>query len=263
MCWDSLIYTNDEVGYSPMFGKKVDPEPGRCRRTDGKKWRCSKEAHPDSKYCERHMHRGRSRSRKPVESHSLSSSSSSFAAVLGVGSSGGLGGGGGYQNLPLRAFGSGCGSDQTQLQLDSIPYAIPSKDYNRYLEGYKPEAGERSFFSEHSGGSRGSPMYSVGNTWPFESTRLSSYSSPKPAEISMVQPDYSQHSFLNCEFGLSQSMKQGSQSLRPFFRLANSKDTWSGVGDEKVSQGSFSITDQLKNIEGSNDFSKPTHNEGF
>ena len=49
------------------FGRKVDPEPGRCRRTDGKKWRCSKEAYPDSKYCERHMHRGRNRSRKPVE----------------------------------------------------------------------------------------------------------------------------------------------------------------------------------------------------
>lgn len=44
-----------------------DPEPGRCRRTDGKKWRCSKAAHPDSKYCERHMLRGKSRSRKPVE----------------------------------------------------------------------------------------------------------------------------------------------------------------------------------------------------
>ncbi|RRT37744.1 hypothetical protein B296_00043869 [Ensete ventricosum] len=47
--------------------KAVDPEPGRCRRTDGKKWRCSKDAFPDSKYCERHMHRGKSRSRKPVE----------------------------------------------------------------------------------------------------------------------------------------------------------------------------------------------------
>ena len=55
------------VGYGTYFGKKVDPEPGRCRRTDGKKWRCSKEAAPDSKYCERHMHRGRNRSRKPVE----------------------------------------------------------------------------------------------------------------------------------------------------------------------------------------------------
>jgi hypothetical protein len=26
------------------LGRKIDPEPGRCRRTDGKKWRCSKEA---------------------------------------------------------------------------------------------------------------------------------------------------------------------------------------------------------------------------
>ncbi|XP_039052007.1 growth-regulating factor 10-like [Hibiscus syriacus] len=46
----------------------IDPEPGRCRRTDGKKWRCSKEAVLDHKYCERHMHRGRQRSKKLVES---------------------------------------------------------------------------------------------------------------------------------------------------------------------------------------------------
>ncbi|WZZ70901.1 hypothetical protein YC2023_082271 [Brassica napus] len=47
--------------------RKIDAEPGRCRRTDGKKWRCSKDASPDSKYCERHMHRGKNRSsRKPL-----------------------------------------------------------------------------------------------------------------------------------------------------------------------------------------------------
>ncbi|KAI6697889.1 hypothetical protein NL676_018008 [Syzygium grande] len=45
----------------------MDPEPGRCRRTDGKKWRCSRDVVPGQKYCERHMHRGRNRSRKPVE----------------------------------------------------------------------------------------------------------------------------------------------------------------------------------------------------
>lgn len=45
----------------------LDPEPGRCRRTDGKKWRCSKDAVAGQKYCDRHMHRGRNRSRKPVE----------------------------------------------------------------------------------------------------------------------------------------------------------------------------------------------------
>jgi hypothetical protein len=65
------------VSYYAYYGKKLDPEPWRCRRTDGKKWRCSKEAHPDSKYCERHMHRGRNRSRKPVESKTASPAHSS------------------------------------------------------------------------------------------------------------------------------------------------------------------------------------------
>ncbi|XP_059457547.1 growth-regulating factor 5-like isoform X2 [Corylus avellana] len=66
----SRLFPQHPVGWACFemgFGRKVDPEPGRCRRTDGKKWRCSKEAYPDSKYCERHMHRGRNRSRKPVE----------------------------------------------------------------------------------------------------------------------------------------------------------------------------------------------------
>ncbi|XP_065858907.1 growth-regulating factor 10-like [Euphorbia lathyris] len=45
----------------------IELEPGRCRRTDGKKWRCSKEAVADQKYCERHMHRGRQRTRKLME----------------------------------------------------------------------------------------------------------------------------------------------------------------------------------------------------
>ena len=51
----------------------VDPEPHRCRRTDGKKWRCGKNVVPNQKYCERHMHRGRNRSRKPVETSQVNS----------------------------------------------------------------------------------------------------------------------------------------------------------------------------------------------
>ncbi|XP_023770397.1 growth-regulating factor 9 isoform X1 [Lactuca sativa] len=47
----------------------MDLEPGRCRRTDGKKWRCRLAVLPDQKYCERHIHRGCLRSRKPVEDH--------------------------------------------------------------------------------------------------------------------------------------------------------------------------------------------------
>nr|CAB3447958.1 unnamed protein product [Digitaria exilis] len=77
---DSALATSPSLAFPPQpslgwgcfgmgFGRKPDedPEPGRCRRTDGKKWRCSKEAYTDSKYCEKHMHRGKNRSRKPVE----------------------------------------------------------------------------------------------------------------------------------------------------------------------------------------------------
>ncbi|KAH7664635.1 Growth-regulating factor protein [Dioscorea alata] len=54
-------------GWFMDYRNSMEPEPGRCRRTDGKKWRCSRDVVPDQKYCERHMHRGRNRSRKPVE----------------------------------------------------------------------------------------------------------------------------------------------------------------------------------------------------
>ncbi|GAQ79283.1 Putative WRC domain-containing protein [Klebsormidium nitens] len=36
----------------------------RCSRTDGKHWQCKREALPDQKYCEKHLHRGLLRSRK-------------------------------------------------------------------------------------------------------------------------------------------------------------------------------------------------------
>ncbi|KAL3535536.1 hypothetical protein ACH5RR_003997 [Cinchona calisaya] len=68
----SLMISSKLLLHQPQY-----PEPGRCRRTDGKKWRCSKAAYPDSKYCERHMHRGRNRSRKPVEQQQLIITSSS------------------------------------------------------------------------------------------------------------------------------------------------------------------------------------------
>ncbi|KAG9158036.1 hypothetical protein Leryth_000210 [Lithospermum erythrorhizon] len=53
--------------YSSAASNSKDAEPGRCKRTDGKKWRCSRDVAPNQKYCERHMHRGRPRSRKHVE----------------------------------------------------------------------------------------------------------------------------------------------------------------------------------------------------
>ena len=59
----------------------MEPEPDRCRRTDGKKWRCSHGVVPGSKYCERHVHRGRGRSRKPVEATATATSAVPIRAV--------------------------------------------------------------------------------------------------------------------------------------------------------------------------------------
>lgn len=73
----------------------MDPEPGRCRRTDGKKWRCSRDVVAGQKYCERHMHRGRNRSRKPVEIPTTCLGGSSSSGTSGPNANGGNGGGGG------------------------------------------------------------------------------------------------------------------------------------------------------------------------
>ncbi|CAK9158233.1 unnamed protein product [Ilex paraguariensis] len=56
--------------FNLRYSSNKDLEPGRCKRTDGKKWRCSRDVAPNQKYCERHMNRGRPRSRKHVEVHS-------------------------------------------------------------------------------------------------------------------------------------------------------------------------------------------------
>nr|XP_051193323.1 growth-regulating factor 10-like [Lolium perenne] len=65
------------------YRSSMEPEPGRCRRTDGKKWRCSRDVVQGHKYCERHVHRGRSRSRKPVEGGAASASTPAAPAQNG------------------------------------------------------------------------------------------------------------------------------------------------------------------------------------
>ncbi|XP_052201808.1 growth-regulating factor 12-like [Diospyros lotus] len=52
---------------------EMDPEPRKCRRTDGKKWRCNRDVVPNQKYCERHMHRECQRSRKHVTASVIAS----------------------------------------------------------------------------------------------------------------------------------------------------------------------------------------------
>nr|XP_043640168.1 growth-regulating factor 8-like [Erigeron canadensis] len=61
------LSTHFNSGMDMRFASGSDPELWRCRRTDGKKWRCSRDVAPDQKYCEHHVHKSRPRSRKPVE----------------------------------------------------------------------------------------------------------------------------------------------------------------------------------------------------
>ncbi|XP_044489962.1 growth-regulating factor 1-like isoform X2 [Mangifera indica] len=81
-------FSPNSYGWGPFhlgYASNTDPEPGRCRRTDGKKWRCSRDAVADQKYCERHINRGRHRSRKPVEGqtgHAASGTTNSMVVPM-------------------------------------------------------------------------------------------------------------------------------------------------------------------------------------
>ncbi|XP_042505280.1 growth-regulating factor 3-like [Macadamia integrifolia] len=266
------------MGYCSFYGKKVDPEPGRCKRTDGKKWRCSKDAYADSKYCERHMHRGRNRSRKPVETQTISPSSSTVTSLTATGSSSGSAGGGGgssgggFQSLPLHSISNPqahcSGSNLSQLQMEHVSsYGIGSKDY-RYLHGLKSDVDEHSFFSEASGSLRGIGMdSSLDSTWRLMPSRVSSFPPSKSRNGSILEAEYphqlhslqdlshetitaslakqQQHCFFGNEFGSSEpvTVKQEVQSLRPFFdEWPKTRDSWSDLEDERSNRTSFSTT---------------------
>ncbi|XP_021901953.1 growth-regulating factor 1 isoform X3 [Carica papaya] len=216
-CIDSPL-SSRHIGWNcfPMgLGRKIDPEPGRCRRTDGKKWRCSKEAYPDSKYCERHMHRGKNRSRKPVEvttttttstqtissiaktpssfapsSHSLSSISSSETTHhhhLQYP----------YNHHPfLYSHTSSSRSagialppqDNTaHLFLESASYSQADTDY-RY--GYGGKEDEHAFFSQPSGTMRSFSGSSTDDSWQLTPLTMSSTSCSKQRSYSGLQNDY-------------------------------------------------------------------------
>ncbi|KAJ0964396.1 hypothetical protein J5N97_029558 [Dioscorea zingiberensis] len=251
------------LGYPSYYGRKLDPEPGRCRRTDGKKWRCSKDAHPDSKYCERHMHRTRNRSRKPVEMSALSQSrpvSSNATSLSPAVSSGNGGGSGSFQSFSsLHSVSGGsnaqvacnCESDTSLLRMHPGSYGFGNKDY-RYLQGGKAEVDECGFFTEASGSGKG---HELDSSWCPIPSQLSS-SSPSKSKDSLLQGGYShlqpaqnvgqQHALFGSEFGASETLRNESQLLMPFFdEWPKTRDSWSGLGDEGSNGNSLSTTTQL------------------
>ncbi|XP_071705536.1 growth-regulating factor 4-like [Rutidosis leptorrhynchoides] len=181
------------LGYCSLYGKKFDPEPGRCRRTDGKKWRCSKDAYHESKYCERHMNRGRNRSRKPVESQSSSQSLSPALSCVGTVNSTGSGRGS-LQNVSsvnqsLYSFtNSGTldfGSNVSKLHMDTGPYMINNRNLS-YSQGLTFNVDGQSYPS--GGEVRGLEMDSnLDNSWGLLSSQVSTNPLLKPINDSYLQ----------------------------------------------------------------------------
>nr|TKW41106.1 hypothetical protein SEVIR_1G292200v2 [Setaria viridis] len=274
---DSLatrFYGHPTLGYGSYFGKKLDPEPGRCRRTDGKKWRCSKEAAPDSKYCERHMHRGRNRSRKPVETQlvppsqppATAAAAVSAAAPLAVATNGSgfqnhslypaiagsTGGGGGTSNIS-STFSSPLGSSP-QLHMDNAAsYASlgsgTAKDlrYNAY--------GIRTLADEHNQLIAEAIDSSMESQWRLPPSQNSSFplsSYPQLGALSdlgqntvssLSKMDRQPLSFLGNDFGAVDSGKQENQTLRPFFdEWPKARDSWPGLSDDNTNLASFPAT---------------------
>ncbi|GJM86544.1 hypothetical protein PR202_ga02413 [Eleusine coracana subsp. coracana] len=281
---DSLatrFYGHPTLAYGSYFGKKLDPEPGRCRRTDGKKWRCAKEAAPDSKYCERHMHRGRNRSRKPVETQLVAHSQpfSAMAPVAAQPLAAAANGVGNFQSHSLYpaiagSNGGGAGSNisspfssslsSSQLNLDNTAtYAAlgggTAKDlrYTAY--------GIRSLADEHNQLISEAIDSSMENQWRLPPSQNSSFPLPSYPQLgalsdlgqntvnSLAKMDRQPLSFLGNDFG---SVKQENQ-LRSFLdEWPKARDSWPGLGDENTNLSSFSGTQLSMSIPmASSDFS--------
>ncbi|BAS96688.1 growth-regulating factor 2 [Oryza sativa Japonica Group] len=127
----SLAFPPHHLGWgcygaaAAQYGRRVeDPEPGRCRRTDGKKWRCSREAYGESKYCEKHMHRGKNRSRKPVEMPPPAAAAVYRPSALSISPP--------PHDADAPSYGAGAGAP-LQLHLDSFHASTsPPPSYHRY-----------------------------------------------------------------------------------------------------------------------------------
>ncbi|XP_039135362.1 growth-regulating factor 4-like [Dioscorea cayenensis subsp. rotundata] len=231
------------LGYPSCYGMKLDPEPGRCRRTDGKKWRCSKDAHPDSKYCERHMHRSRNRSRKPVETQAISKSQSSSSTVTSLSptvSAGNGRGSGSFQSFPLHSV-SGRNNPQTSrmesnaplLHMDSASFGFDDKEF-RYVHGGKSDANVdgHNVLTGESASDKGLLGGELDRWWSSFPSSKSSYHPELQLQAAnnlgqtdiMSSLTMQQHSLLGSEYAGYGSIsseqekhESGQQVLRPLF----------------------------------------------
>ncbi|XP_024637390.1 growth-regulating factor 1 isoform X2 [Medicago truncatula] len=248
--------------YLPMgLGRKIDPEPGRCRRTDGKKWRCSKEAYPDSKYCERHMHRGKNRSRKPVEVLKTTNTDAPAATstILSITKNSSLDSDHNtaaltstthdtnyhypqhssyasshlnhsflYHNPPSSRPNFSFQDNSAPLFLDSNGSSSHNNNNTdcRYVYGLKEEVDEHAFFTEPSGTIRSLSASSMDDSWQLTPLTISSSSSFKQRNCSGLSND-NEYSYLQ----LDNNSKQPQQDQGCY--ISGSEETFMKHGKEE------------------------------
>ncbi|XP_074584536.1 growth-regulating factor 4-like [Curcuma longa] len=249
-------YYQSSMSYYSYYGKRPDPEPGRCRRTDGKKWRCSKDAYPGSKYCERHMHRGRNRSRKPVESQTVSptqttSSTSASHSPCGNNASGVRN----FQNIALHSTAGPSDSSSPCLSVPNVSQ-LPldtSTLSNRYFTGFKAGVDEHSFFSQASASERHLVVDPLAdNSWRLSTPAsifppcAQQHQSKELGQITLrsLPGQQSQQQSFGSDFSLTEPAKHETQFLRPFFdEWPNARDSWSDLDEDRSNPpASFSTT---------------------
>ncbi|GAU33179.1 hypothetical protein TSUD_206380 [Trifolium subterraneum] len=232
--------------YLPMgLGRKIDPEPGRCRRTDGKKWRCSKEAYPDSKYCERHMHRGKNRSRKPVEVLKTTTTNTDSAAatssILSMTKNSSFD----PDNNNTAALNPTTHdstyhypqhSSYTSSHLNhsflyhNPPSSRPNFSFQEnsnaapmYVYGLREEVDEHAFFTEPSGTMRSLSASSMDDSWQLTPLTISSSSSSKQRNCSGLSND-NEYSYLQLQSlsdNNNNNSKQPQQQDQSFYISGN------------------------------------------
>ncbi len=177
----------------------TDLEPGRCRRTDGKKWRCGRDVVPDQKYCEKHVHRGRQRPRRnAVElgphaaaaatgSSPSATSSSSGAAATAVHVSAGI------TNVgPIRTSSTTSGGGTSGSSCFSLSSCLQQQQQQRPSSNLSVK---RYFSSSHSSPSPGSGggSLSAASSQFDQLPSLTSRPSTAAAASTFASKDYSKY----------------------------------------------------------------------
>uniref|UniRef100_A0A0D9VYJ8 Growth-regulating factor n=1 Tax=Leersia perrieri TaxID=77586 RepID=A0A0D9VYJ8_9ORYZ len=261
----TLGWGSFQLGYSG----NTDPEPGRCRRTDGKKWRCSRDAVADQKYCERHMNRGRHRSRKHVEGQPGHAAKAMPAAVAAAAASA-------TQPSAPAAHGGGAAAglavnhQQQQMKNYAVNTANPcSLQYSRELVNKHNEneqvqdSGSLSMLTSMN-------TRNTGSLFPFSKQQHNPFEvSNSRSDFGLVSPDSlmsSPHSSLeNVNMLTSQSLNehQSSVSLQHFVDWprtpAQGALAWPDAEDMQAQRSQLSISAPMASSDLSSASTSPIH----